>query len=194
MPFRIRPMRRKSSLTMPQHYIRLTKIRPSKRDETQDVAGIRWRGNGRPRATLRIEFGRGASLDAIALSRFRLSNACLRLRAQGSPSAPRTNVDVEQLCDFTLLRSISGATRMHALMGWQYLEASRKQVAISLSKARWLKRSYDAFTLGVLSVVLNAFFPLQGATSASSASIILKCSVRAQAHIDCTVKPMETAR
>lgn len=113
---------------------------------------------------------------------------------EGLRPVRHSNVDVAQLCDFSLLSSPSGASRMNALMGWQYLEASRELVAITLTKARWLKRCYNGFALGVIALVLNALLPIPQTPNTPSASITLNCTIPTQAKLDCTLKPSETKK
>lgn len=112
---------------------------------------------------------------------------------EGLRPQTRSNVNVAELCDVALLCSESGNSRMHALMGWEYLEATRNTVPILLAKADWLKRCYRAFAVGVIALVINALLPWN--TPAPRRAVApLSCVGSPGRNFNCTVDLSEVLK
>jgi hypothetical protein len=102
------------------------------------------------------------------------------LRPQG-----HLNPNVADLCDITLLRSMSGNTRMNAITGWENLEAARQMVPIVHSKGAWLKRCYLAFAVGVIALVANVLIPIPSTNTTTSITVPFTCDVSSGKMANC---------
>ena len=113
---------------------------------------------------------------------------------EGLRPQTRANPNVAELCDYALLRSMSGNSRMHALMGWEYLESSRNTVPILLAKATWLKRCYRAFAVGVIALVLNAILPSTGTTAPQKKNVPFTCITMLRSVFQCNIDLSEAMK
>lgn len=112
---------------------------------------------------------------------------------EGLRPQSRASPNVAELCDLALLRSMSGNTRMQALMGWEYLESTRNTVPILLAKAGWLKRCYQAFAVGVIAVVLNAVLP-SSETQPHVKTVPFTCTSALNTILHCDIDVTEALR
>lgn len=112
----------------------------------------------------------------------------------------RNSPNVAELADPKLMVAANGKSRMNALMGWESLEAARQIVPIVQHKVRWLQRSYAAFAIGVLALVLNAISPIPAPSSGTTTTtttyrVPTACTIATKANdFKCTITATETKK
>jgi hypothetical protein len=88
----------------------------------------------------------------------------------------RGSVDVEQCCNVGLLTSIAGTNRINAIIGREYIEASRLAAAVVRKKSFFLSLAQLCFAFGVASVVINAIIPGIPPHSGEAAATTITCT------------------
>jgi hypothetical protein len=98
----------------------------------------------------------------------------------------RGSINVERLCDVPMMKSSSGKSKLDALIGREYVEASRKAVVVVRKKAIFLSIAQMCFAFGVASLVMNALLVTPSVVKPPQETN-LRCTV-SQATIDCNLK------
>jgi hypothetical protein len=94
----------------------------------------------------------------------------------------RGSVNVEQLCDVGRMKLPSAESQGDALMGREFIEASRAAVVVVRKKAMFLALAQLCFAFGVGTLVVNAF---AGTTARPSAAQRHVHCMLSQAALDC---------
>jgi hypothetical protein len=103
----------------------------------------------------------------------------------------RGSVNVERLANVDVMMRRSGKSQLDALMGREYIEASRKAVGVVRRKAIFLTITQMCFAFGVAALVLNALIPTS-APPATTPDTKLHCTAAGNSF-DCSLKqPKET--
>jgi hypothetical protein len=106
----------------------------------------------------------------------------------------RGSVNVERLCDVAVMTSPKGKSIFDALVGREYIEASRKAVVVLRQKAVFLAIAQILFSFGVAALVANALAPIKTETpKAVDQAYRLHC-YPARGHLDCNLTPPKESK
>ncbi len=100
----------------------------------------------------------------------------------------RATADVERLTSVRLLKADAGKSEIDAIMGREYIEASRSAYVVLRKKASHLWAAQLLFAFGVCTIVLNALIPSGLSKEQAVTSTVLHCTI-VQPAIDCKLMP-----